>query len=136
MGKSKGTKWIGDYISHDGKNKENVKKRVSIGMGTNTSIMVILKETSLGIYYFSIAMILRETILMSSMLLNIEVWFAVTREDISKLQMVDKVLLRRVMEIGKGSPVCGLYLETGSIPISYLIKARRIMFLHYLVSLD
>ena len=55
---------------------------------------------------------------MSSMLLNIEVWFAVTKEDVSKLQMVDKVLLRRVMEIGRGSPVCGLYLETGAVPVS------------------
>ena len=43
MVKCNETKYIGDIITSCGKNTVNVKKRVTIGMGTSTNIMVILK---------------------------------------------------------------------------------------------
>ena len=64
-------------------------------MATITSIMIILNETSLGMFYFTIAMILRETILMSSMLLNVEVWTNITKSEINKLEMVEKIMIRQ-----------------------------------------
>ena len=83
MVKCNDTKYIGDVISHDGKNTKNIQKRISAGMATITSIMIILNETSLGMFYFTIAMILRETILISSMLLNVEVWTNITKTEIN-----------------------------------------------------
>ena len=136
MVRSDGTKYIGDFVAHNGKNTMNVKKRVGVGMGTNTSIMIILKETSLGVYYFIIGMILRETILISSMLLSVEVWFDVKKEDIQRLEMVDRTLHRRFLECARSSPVCSLHLELGSCPLRFFIQARRIVFLHYILNLD
>ena len=92
-------------------------------MGTNSNIMVILKETSFGHFYFSIANLLRETILLNSMLLNVEVWFGITKEEIAKLEMVDKILLRRFLETPRSTPVSSLYLEMGSVPVSFIIKS-------------
>ena len=114
----------------------NIKKRVAVGMGTNTNIMIILKETSLGIYHFTIGLVLRETILISSMLLSVEVWFGITKEDIGKLEMVDKVLIRRILECPRSSPVASLFLEMGACPLRFLIQARRIMYLHYILTLN
>ena len=105
-------------------------------MGTNSSIMTILKETSLGVFYFVIATILRDTILLSSMLLNIEVAFGLTASDMKKLEMTDRILLRRVLSTGRSTPVCSIFLELGLIPPSFIIKARKIMYLHYLLTLD
>ena len=97
--------------------------------------MIILNETSLGMFYFAIAMILRETILISSMLLNVEVWTNITKTEINKLELVEKILIRRVIGTGRATPVAAVYLEVGAIPIRFLIRARRLMFLHYLLSL-
>ena len=98
--------------------------------------MTILKETSLGVYYFVIATVLRDTILLSSMLLNIEVAFGISASEMRKLEIADKVLLRRVLSTGRSTPVCSIFLELGLIPPSFTVKARRIMYLHYLLTLD
>ena len=89
--------------------------------------MAILKETSLGCHYFTIGMVLRESILMNSILLNVEVWFGITRDEIDKLEMCDKILIRRRMETARSTPVAGLYLENGATPLRFIIRTRRIM---------
>ena len=40
------------------------------------------------------------------------------------------------MEVGTSCPKEMLYLETGSTPIRYIIKFRRLMFLHYILNED
>ena len=49
------------------------------------------------------------------------------------LKRVDENLLRRVLGASKSTPIPSLYLETGSIPVSIIIKGRRILYLHYLI---
>ena len=48
MIKSSKDKYLGDIICSNGKNLENIKKRVSNGIGIIATIMNILKELSLG----------------------------------------------------------------------------------------
>ena len=45
-----------------------------------------------------------------------------------------KVLLKRIFEAPTTTSSKSLYLESGCMPIRFLIKARRIMFLHYLLN--
>ena len=44
--------------------------------------------------------------------------------------------MRRVLEAPCSTPVEALYLELGLIPIKYIFKGRRLMFLHYVLNLN
>ena len=65
--------YLGDVISGDGSNKENIASRVSRGQGKIAEIISLLGSISLGKHYFKIALLLRESIFLTSVLTNSEV---------------------------------------------------------------
>ena len=65
-------KYLGDVISTDGKNIKNVKARVAKGKGIANRIISIIDGIPFGDFYFEVAMILRNSLLVSSMLSNSE----------------------------------------------------------------
>ena len=110
-------------------------KRKGTGMGVITQIMRILKSVSLGHFYFEMAVLLRESLLMNGILFNSEVWYSLTKAQVNELQEVDTLMLRKVMEVNKSVPISSLFLELGLTPIKQILQGRRVMYLHYLVSL-
>ena len=98
--------------------------------------MSILDCVSLGYFLFETAMILRESIFLNGILFNSEVWYSITKKQIKELEDVDKLLLRRILQAPMSTPSEALYLETGAIPISFVLQGRRLMFLHYMLKLD
>ena len=105
-------KYLGDIISSDGKNDSNMKSKASSGMGAISNIMNIMREVSLGDFYFSIGMLLRQTIFLSTLLLNAETWVNLTENDINELEKIDKVLIKRIFEAPSTTPIKSLYLES------------------------
>ena len=100
------------------------------------TIMTLLKSISFGTKYFEIAISLREGHLINGMLTSSEAWYGLKKKEIEELEDVDKNLLRNILDAPQGSCIESLYLELGLIPISILIKARRINYYHYLVNLE
>ena len=127
--------YLGDIIRQDGRNTSNIKSRVNKGLGIVTKIMDILKTVSFGQKYFKIATTLREAELINGMLTNAEVWYGISKEEMNDLEEVDKLLLRRVLDAPASTCIESLYLELGVTPIHILIKARRIIYLQYLLRL-
>ena len=134
MVKTDADKYLGDICESSGKNTKNIKARCDRGYGINTSIVNILKELCLGQFHFTVAKLLRESLLFSSILLNCETWFNITKAEIDQLEKVDKSLLRRILDAPSKSPTASLYLELGCVPIQYLIMSKRLRFLHYILN--
>ena len=103
-------------------------------MGAISNILNILREISLGEYYFEIALLLRQSMFMSTTLLNSETWLGLSKENIDELEKIDQILLKRVFEAPATTSIKSLYLESGCYPIRFHIKARCIMFLYYLLN--
>ena len=61
-------------------------------------------------------------------------WYNLTTKEITELEMVDDLLLRRILAAHSKTPKELLYLETGNIPVRYILMARRINFLHYILN--
>ena len=76
---------------------------------------------------------LRESLFLSSLLVNSEAWYGVNEEEKRELEKQDEKLLRKILECPSNSPKCMLYLETGCKPIRFLIMKRQLMFLHYIL---
>ena len=72
--------------------------------------------------------------LLQVLLTNSETWLRLTKADMNKLERVDRIFLRRLLKVPTSTPIAALYLETGCIPIRYVMKMKRIMFLHHILT--
>ena len=126
-------KYLGDIISVDGRNTKNIIARKGKAIGITNKITSILQEMCFDPYYFEVALALRNSLFLSSVLVNSEAWYGLTDDEKSDLEKQDEYLLRKILECPSNSPKCMLYLETGCKPIRFLIMMRQLMFLHYIL---
>ena len=69
-----------------------------------------------GHYHFEIAIILRNSLLISSMISNSEVWYGMTKKDTEMLEQVDEMWMRNLFECSRNVAKDLLYLELGVLP--------------------
>ena len=110
-------KYLGDLISKDGRNLKNIQGRINKGKGIVTKILNILEGIPFGKVYFKVAVILRNTLLVSSMLCNSEAWVNLTNSELDLLETVDVMLLRNTLKAPVSTPKEMLFLELGVQPL-------------------
>ena len=76
---------------------------------------------------------LRESMLINGLLFNSEIWYGLTKNEIIELEGIDKLLLQKLLKAHSKTPNESLYLELGILPLKYIIKSCRIMYLHYII---
>ena len=101
---------IGDYIMENGKHTKTIKSRVSKCIGLIAEITSMLKILCLGKLHFETAVLLREAMVMSVLLLNAETWLRLPNEEIKMLENVDKLYMRKILEVPAKTPIAGLYI--------------------------
>ena len=126
-------RYLGQVISSDSKNTININLLRNKGIGIQNKIIQMLEKMPKGIFHFEIAEILRNVLLISSVLSNSEVWYGVSKTETEQLEQLDEMLLRNLFSCSRNIPKDLLYLEIGLVPISYIIKERRLMFLHHVL---
>ena len=85
LDKVKDIVYLGDIISSNGSDELNIKSRISRGHGILNDIFTILNSTCFGPHYFEIALLLRQSLLASSVLYNSTVWYNVTKKDLYEI---------------------------------------------------
>ena len=125
--------YLGDIISADGKHIKNIQHRKNKGLGTINQIMDILGSVYFGKYYFEVALVLRSSLLLSSLLLNSEAWVNLSEKDIRGLEQTDEILLSRILEAESNTSNTFKYLELGIMPVRFEIMKRTIIFLQYIL---
>ena len=129
-------KYLGDIISIDGKQTKNVQARKNKALGTITQIIQILETVFFGKYHFEVAMILRSSLLLSSLLLNSEAWVNLSDKDIRSLEQTDEHLLGKILDSESRTSNAFKYLELGIYPIRFEIMKRKIIYLQYILQQD
>ena len=129
-------KYLGDEESNDGRNDINIEKRCTKGIGIKSQIIPLVKKISLGSHYFDIGLLLRDTNLINGILFNSEVWYGMLQKHVEKLEKIDELFLRSLLDAHSKTAIEALYLETGKMPISFLLQKRRLMYWHHLVKRD
>jgi hypothetical protein len=81
--------YLGDIISNDGSHLKNIQHRKNKGLGIINQIMQILDSVYFGKYYFEVALVLRSSLLLSSLLLNSEAWVNLSDKNIRGLEQTD-----------------------------------------------
>ena len=103
------------------------------GLGIINEIMNILETIFFGKYYFEVALILRSSLLLSSILLNSEAWVNLSEKDIKILEQTDEILLNKILECDSNTSNVFKYLELGIYPVRFEIMKRKIVFLQYIL---
>ena len=68
------------------------------GIGIQNRLIQMLEKMPGGEYHFEIALILRNAMLISSMLTNSEVWYGVTQKDNEQLEQTYEMWMRNLFE--------------------------------------
>ena len=125
--------YLGDLISTDGTQTKNVQQRRNKGLGVINQIMQILESTFFGKYFFEVAMVLRESLFLSSLLLNSEAWVSYTEKDVRILEQCDEILLTRILDCDANTSNALKYLDLGILPVRFIIMKRKLAFLQYIL---
>ena len=82
-------KYLGEILSSSGEIDNNILERYNKGVGIVNDILGLLKEVSFGYHYFSMAMLFRNSKLVSGMLCSIETVNDLTNAHIEQLEQCD-----------------------------------------------
>ena len=133
MKRSEAEKYLGNITTSDGSNKTNSKSRVSKGFGFVAEILSIVKEIPFGQFQLEVALKLRESMLINGMLTSSEVCYGISKIEIENLEKVNEYLLREVLQAQSKTPIEMLYLETGVLPIKFVLISRRLSYLKHIL---
>ena len=128
--------YVGDVLTNDGTHTKNVQQRSNKGLGTINEILQILESTYFGKFYFEIAMVLRESLFLSSLLLNAEAWVNYSEKDIRILEQCDEILLSRILDCDGNTSNALKYLELGIMPVRFEVMRKKLGFLQYILKED
>ena len=134
INESKSEKYLGDIFCNNGKNDENIAARKAKGFGIAGDILSILDEVPLGTNRIEAGLVMRNGMLLNGILTNSEVWNGLTETDYKELEVVDEYLIRGILKSHSKVAKESLYLETGLVPIRFIIKKRRLNYLRHILS--
>ena len=120
-------------ITSEGRYDLNLQTRKNRSIGIINQIMEIMNSTYFGKYYFEVAMVLRSSLLLNSILLNSEAWVNLTNKNIRILEQMDESFLSKILEYEANNSNTIKYLELGIYPIRFEIMKRKIIFLQYIL---
>ena len=81
-------KYLGNFVTSRGGVWATVEDRRNRGWGKVSQVMAILEEVALGRHRVEAGLILRQSILVSSLLWSAEAWSAVTDKELKRLEQV------------------------------------------------
>ena len=90
------TKYLGQIISTNGSNLKNIENRANKGIGLVNKIMTTLTNTPGGKYHFELAVIIRNAILISSILSCSKTWYNISEVEYRKLKQTDEILMKKI----------------------------------------
>ena len=134
MKKTSSTKYLGNVLSTTGGQSDNIEDRRNRGWGKVSTIIGILSEVDMGLHKLEAGLMLRQAILISSMLCSAEAWSGITDKQLARLEVVDSSLLRRLTGGHVKCATESLHLETGTWKLRHHLTYLRLMYHHHILT--
>ena len=98
-------------------------------VGIVNKIITTLAERPYGRNRFKAAQIMRESMLLGSMLSNSESWINIIKKDLDTLEKPDTFLKRGILGTYGNPSKVFMDLELGMIPVKFVLMEKRLKFL-------
>ena len=102
--------YLGGIITDKCNNEKKIERAKSKGMAMISTIMSILNDIRFGRYFYEIAILLRESLFINTMLWNVESWYNFTENEIEEFEKIDRILLKKILNVPVSTPSALLYL--------------------------
>ena len=96
-------------------------------------ICSMLDNMCLGPYMVQKAVVLRNSMLVGTLLTCSEAWYNVSEAELGQLEQVDKSLWTRILEVARTVLYDLVCLELGIEPLRYIIMSRRLIYLQLIL---
>ena len=127
--------YLGDLINNKGTNADLITDRHQRGVTAMIKIEALVRETGLGIHTVNVHLLLYQSLFLSCVLFNSQVWRNLSEKEINKLESLQRRCLRKIFNAPHSTSRSFVYLEFGAVPIRYIIQQNQLMFLHHIVHL-
>ena len=104
-------------------------ERLAEGYGILANITALIIDIPLGHRRVEIGLQLRQEWLINGLLCNSKVWQKLTEKDKKDLDKIDHIVLRTIVGAQSKAPIEQLYLETASVPLTEIMRTRRLIYL-------
>ena len=128
--------YLGDVISDSGTIDENISQRCQRALGIITQISSMLSSISFGSFHFDIAMVLRESQFVNSIMTNSEIWHNVLSRHTESLGKMDHDLFRKIFNSHSKTAYESYYFELGKYPLRFIWAKRRFMYLWQILHIE
>ena len=116
--------YLGEVLSRDRKNSKNIDSKIARGKGIVHEILMILNNVYFGSNFFEALKLMRESLLISVITNQSEVWVSTTEK---KMKSLESILLSRALQSIKTTSLCVMLLEMGMIPVRFFVMKKRMM---------
>ena len=129
MKNAKKIKYLGDFLNSLGNLEDTISDRNQKAIGLRSQLASILKSISLGVHFFEVAMILRDSSYLNALLCNSESWGYLTKKQLETFESADCQFFQICFQSSSKTIREAYYLETGKLRLKHIFVKRRMMFL-------
>ena len=129
-------KYLGNILSSDGSPSATIVARISKAKGACNTIMTLITHGGYGPFYFEVALQLRQSLFLSSLLSGCDSWVNLNKSHMEDLNKSDCELLKQILNTPISTPRCLVYLELGCQMPEYIVMKQVLMFLQQILKLE
>ena len=132
----KTAKLLGDVLNEKGNNTDLTEDKSKKAKAAMVNCLAMCNEVTMGMFFVKSSMILYQSVFLFILSFNCQIWRNMTKTDLKQLETTQLQYLKRVMRAPLSTPNSFVFLELGTLPISYVIHSRQLSFLHHILHLE
>ena len=126
-------KYLGDIISNDGKNKQNINERKRKATATTISINTLASNEILNCIETPILLELHERITIPTLLNNAEAWVLKAYE-IKELEQIERNCIKSLFNLPTRTPTPAIIYTLGLLYTNIRIEKKQLIYLHRILN--
>ena len=126
-------KYLGDHITNDGKNIENIEARKIKTQATTINVNSIASTKVLRKIESSVLLELHEKVTIPGLVANAESW-SLSKAEIKEIERVEYQALRSMFDLPLHIPIPALLFTFGTMYTNLRIETRRLNYLHRILT--
>ena len=129
-------KYLGLLINEGGNLLSHIENKRKECQSELVAIMTIASQYNLGPMHLTVTLFLFEICIITSILYHLEAWAGMTKEELEKLESLQKDLLCQICQLPKSTSYLGLLHETGMWSMEMRLSYRRLLLYHNIMKSD
>ena len=130
INKVKEHKALGMWIDEEGTYKINIEKNKKRVPHMIETVKAIGCSKSVGILAVTSRLKLCESIIIPSILYNVEVVASLSKKEMKDLEILQGEIVTRILEVPRSTPYMGILMETGMWTMEARVSYKKLMLYH------